>query len=82
MVYKKKQIFFFSLLSLLLILFLFSNIGRSYLISFVHVVRGDDVVAEDLPSESEDKILNIDGEDDLVKEDSEENLPADRKSTV
>lgn len=73
MVYKRKQIFISSLLSLLLILFLFSNIGRSYLISFVHVVRGDDVVAENLPSESEDKILNIDGEDDLVKEDSEEN---------
>ena len=60
---------------------MFSNIGRSYLISFVHVVRGDDVVAEDLPSESEDKILNIDGEDDLVKEDSEENLPALDDST-
>lgn len=85
MVYKRKQIFLFSLLSLLLILFLFSNIGRSYLISFVHVVRGDDVVAENLPSESEDKILDIDGEDDLVKEDSEENseenLPALDDST-
>ncbi len=42
-----------------------SSIGKSYLVSFVHIVKGDDVVEESISDKSEDEVLDIDEKEEL-----------------